>query len=88
MTEMTIEVRDSLAPKFQSFGGWLPTIVELAAANSKTSTPQKASDVIGEKARILVRSIRKQKILVYFSIREHKFGRNIFSFWKAEKSNL
>lgn len=43
MTEMTIEVRDSLAPQFQSFGVWLSTLVELAAANFKTSAPHKAA---------------------------------------------
>ena len=43
MTEMTIQVRDSLAPQIQSFGGWFSTIIELAAANFKTSAPQKAS---------------------------------------------
>ncbi len=43
MTEMTIEVRDSLAPQIQSFGVWLSTLVELAAVNFKTSAPQKAS---------------------------------------------
>ena len=43
MTEMTIEVRDSLAPQIQSFGGWISTIIELAAANFKMSAPQKAS---------------------------------------------
>ena len=43
MTEMTIEVRDSLAPQIQSFGVWLSTLVELAAANFKTSAPQEAS---------------------------------------------
>jgi hypothetical protein len=43
MVEMTVEVRDSLAPQIQSFGGWLSTIIELAAANFKTSAPQKAS---------------------------------------------
>ena len=43
MTEMTIEVRDSLAPRIQSFGVWLSTLVELAAVNFKTSAPQKAS---------------------------------------------
>lgn len=43
MVEMTLEVRDSLAPQIQSFGGWLSTIIELAAANFKTSAPQKAS---------------------------------------------
>jgi len=43
MTEMTIEVRDSLAPQIKSFGGWLSTIIELAAANFKTPAPQKAA---------------------------------------------
>ena len=43
MVEMTLQVRDSLAPQIQSFGGWLSTIIELAAANFKTSAPQKAS---------------------------------------------
>ena len=43
MVEMTLEVRDSLAPQMQSFGVWLSTIIELAAANFKTSAPQKAA---------------------------------------------
>ncbi len=43
MVEMTVEVRDSLAPQIQSFGGWLSTIIELAAANFKTSATQKSS---------------------------------------------
>ncbi|MGI8638837.1 MAG: hypothetical protein ACR2MG_02645 [Pyrinomonadaceae bacterium] len=48
MVEMTIEVRDSLAPQIQSFGGWISTIIELATANFKMSAPQKASaELIG-----------------------------------------
>ena len=62
MTEMTIEVRDSLAPQIQSFGIWLSTLIELTMTNFKHLKPIEAK---AELIEFLSRNPSSHEVLNY-----------------------
>ena len=46
MVQMTIQVPDELAKKFQPIGPWLPTVIELSLIGFKTLATAVATEVI------------------------------------------